>query len=331
MITSYQLLISLPSSIITLWKKTEGITMKKKDTLSCLSNSLLPWFLLPLQVYSDFLFSKEKIMADIVAILSLICSKEMLMLVPIMIITGYLLKHYTKFPNGYIPVIEMSMGFVLGIIYAVAFNPEGNIVASISMYGGQGLVLGFVSISIYDAVHGAVCHHIGKEVQMEETEKKVKANPFEHPVFVYFLAFLAATLYNFLVYLIFYGVHDSLIYLRDGAVTIIPTMVLIDVICKLATGNRKSINWQYLVMVGLVVASTLFYTGASVTTTKFAMYACLALCATSAAGSALVCNKLVCPTRSGAVDSVKEKAVSDLVELGVPRESAEMSAEYFLN
>ena len=54
---------------------------------------------------------------------------------------------------------------------------------------------------------------------MEETEKKVKANPFEHPVFVYFLAFLAATLYNFLVYLIFYGVHDSLIYLRDGAVT----------------------------------------------------------------------------------------------------------------
>ena len=123
MITSYQLLISLPSSIITLWKKTEGITMKKKDTLSCLSNSLLPWFLLPLQVYSDFLFSKEKTMADIVAILSLICSKEMLMLVPIMIITGYLLKHYTKFPNGYIPVIEMSMGFVLGIVYAVAFNP----------------------------------------------------------------------------------------------------------------------------------------------------------------------------------------------------------------
>ena len=45
----------------------------------------------------------------------------------------------------------------------------------------------------------------------------------------------------------------------------------------------------------------------------------------------IVCNKLVCPTRSDAVDSVKEKAVADLVELGVPRESAEMSAEYFLN
>lgn len=307
--------------------------MKRKDTLSYLSSSLLPWFLLPLQVYSDFLLNKENTMADIVAILSLICSKEMLMLVPMMIIIGYLLKHYTKFPNGYIPIIEMSMGLVLGVAYAVAFNPEGNIVASISMYGGQGLVLGFVSISIYDAVHGAVCNHIGKEEQstMEDAEKKVKARPFDHPIFVYLLAFLAATVYNLIVYLIFYGVHESLVYLRDGAVTIIPTMVLIDVICKLATGNRKSINWKYLVMIGLIVASTLFYMGASVTTTKFAMYACLAMCATSAAGSALVCNKLVAPTRTGAEASVKEKAVSDLVELGVPIESAEMSAEYFLN
>ena len=308
--------------------------MKKRNSLSYLSSSLLPWFLLPLQVYSEFLFSnKEKTMAEIMAILSLICSKEMLMLVPLMIIVGYLLKHYTKFPNGYIPVVEMALGLVLGIAYAVSFNPEENLVLSMSMYGGQGLVLGFVSISIYDAVHGVVCHHAGKEgkTTMEQTVEKEKAKPFDHPVFVYLVAFVAAALYNFVVSLVFYGVADALAYLRDSSVTIIPTIVLIDVICKAATGNRKAMNWQYLVMIGLVVASTLFYVGASVTTTVFAMYACLALCATSAVGAALVCNKLVVPTRKSTVDSIKEKAVAELVELGMSNENAEISAEYFLN
>ena len=89
--------------------------MSKKNTLSYLSSSLLPWFLLPLQVFSESLFStKEETMTEIVAILSLICSKEMLMLVPLLIIVGYLLKHYTDFPNGYIPIVEISLGLILG-------------------------------------------------------------------------------------------------------------------------------------------------------------------------------------------------------------------------
>ena len=71
-------------------------------------------------------------MTEIVAILSLICSKEMLMLVPLLIIVGYLLKHYTDFPNGYIPVVEISLGLILGIVYAVSFDPEKNIMASVA-------------------------------------------------------------------------------------------------------------------------------------------------------------------------------------------------------
>ena len=302
--------------------------MSKKNTLSYLSSSLLPWFLLPLQVFSESLFStKEETMTEIVAILSLICSKEMLMLVPLLIIVGYLLKHYTDFPSGYIPIVEISLGLILGIVYAVSFDPEKNIMASVAMFGGQRAVLGFVSISLYDVIHGAVCHH---NTPKEEKMEKKKVNPFDHPVFVYFIAFVGSVLLSFTINLLFHGITTAMEYLRDEAIFMLLPIMLVDILCKYNM-NRKSINWKYAVMLGMVMASIVMYVSASVTTTMFAMYACLALSVTFAVGSALWCNKMVVPTRKSAISEIKDKAVSDLKSLGLDDATASVSADYFLD
>ena len=296
----------------------------RKSGLTLLLKCSLPWCLLPVHL-SPKLFSVNGVdMAEILLILSYICAKEMLMCIPLLLIVGYLLKHYTDVPNGYIPYIETGMGLALGLIYGGVFVGGFN---NVILYGGQGCVLGFISITIYDAVHGVVKHNCTSEVSMKE---KKKINLWEHKAFVYTLAFLGGVLITALIKFITTGVEGLVYYLANEAIYSVLTLLLVDFLLKVSL-DKTSITWQYWVMIGLMVLAVVSYGIASTMTTWTLVFTCLIIMAVFVAGSALICCKLYKPAVKKKVETVFEKATNDIIDMtSLSRSDAEEVVKYFI-
>ena len=264
-------------------------------------------------------------MTEILLILSYICSKEMLMCVPLLLIVGYLIKHYTIIPNVYLPYIETGMGLAIGLIYGGLITKGWN---NVIMYGGQGVVLGFISISLYDAVHGVVKHNCRSE-DLSMKEKK-KINLWEHRAFVYTLAFLGGVLLTGLTKLVMYGVDGLIYYLLNEAVFSIFTVLLVDFLVKFAT-DKSLITWQYWVMDVFMVLAVLSYAGASLMTTVGPMWAFLIGTISFIAAAGVWCNKMYKPSVAKKAQEVYDAAVNSVIEkAGVPRATAEAVTDYFV-
>ena len=265
-------------------------------------------------------------MAEVLLILSYICAKEMLMCVPILLIVGYLIKHYTTLPNALIPYIETCLGLIIGILYGglVVGGFKGVI-----MYGGQGLVLGFISISLYDAVHGLIKHKCNLETkQMEETKKKF--NPWEHNAFCYTVAFLGGIVLAAIGQLIMYGVDGMVYYLINSAVHSVYLVILVDVIFKIRA-DKKLLNWQYWVMIAFVILAVWAYCVASLMMEWRLVWVCLIVSAGFLASAGLWCQKMYKPAVSKKATEVYETAVNTVIDkTGMTRVEAENLTNYFI-
>ena len=269
-------------------------------------------------------------MAEALTILGLICSSHMIMFVPLLIIVGYLLKHYTTMPNKFIPFVETGLGMAIGVLYAVTGRPEENIVTGIIMYAGQGIVLGFSSIAIYDALHGTIGHKCKlMEESMEEKEKK-KFNPFDHSAIVYGIAIVGSVVVCGLIEMAFHGVEGMLNYLLNYAHYNILTCIALDIMSKVAS-DRKSIVWQYWVMVALIARADVCYVVASVTTTFLWMWVCIGGTVTLLASSLLFCKMCYEPAVAKKKEEVLSIVREDLIEIGVPESKVEGVTNYFFN
>ncbi len=265
-------------------------------------------------------------MAEVFLILSYICAKEMLMCVPILLIVGYLIKHYTTLPNAYIPYIETGLGLLFGILYGgLVVGGFKNVV----LYGGQGVVLGFISISLYDAVHGIVKHKCNLETkQMEEAKKKF--NPWEHNAFCYTVAFLGGVVLAAIGQLIMYGVDGMVYYLVNNAVHSVYLVILVDVIFKIRA-DKKLLNWQYWVMDGFVLLAVWAYCVASLMTTWAMVWVFLIVSVAFLTGAGLWCQKMYKPAISKKAEDVFTNAVNYVIEkTGMTRPEAEELTNYFI-
>lgn len=264
-------------------------------------------------------------MTEILLILSYICSKEMLMCVPLLLIVGYLIKHYTTIPNVYLPYIETGMGLAVGLIYGGLITKGWN---NVIMYGGQGVVLGFISISLYDAVHGVVKHNCRSE-DLSMKEKK-KVNLWEHRAFVYTLAFLGGVLLTGLTKLVMYGVDGLIYYLVNEAIYSVFTLLLVDFLIKYST-DKSLLTWQYWVMDAFMVLAVLSYAGASLMTTWLGVWVMLIVMVSFVAIAGFWCNKMYKPAVNKKAQAVYDAAVNSVIEkAGVPRATAEDVTNYFV-
>lgn len=110
-------------------------------------------------------------MSELITTLILFIDETLLYWVPALMILGVYVKHCTKVPNYFIPLIEVAGGFVLGIAYGVALSLEaGGFVGgflAIIQYGGQGALLGFVAMAMYDLVKGALKMILSRKEEKE--------------------------------------------------------------------------------------------------------------------------------------------------------------------
>ena len=259
-------------------------------------------------------------MAEVLLILSYICAKELLMSVPLLLIVGYLIKHYTTLSNVYIPYIETGLGLIIGLLYGgLVVGGFKNVI----MYGGQGLVLGFISISIYDAVHGITKHNCNLEtIKMDE---KKKLNLWEHKAFVYTCAFIAGIILTGLIKLIMFGVDGMVYYLVNDAIYSVLTLLLVDFLLKWSM-DKSVIVWQYWVMIGLMALAVGAYALASLMTTWTLVWVLICVAVLFVACAGLWCNKMYKPAVAKKADAVYQKAIEEVNNLTTPEEIV----KYFL-
>ncbi len=253
-------------------------------------------------------------MAEVLLILSYICAKEMLMCVPILLIVGYLIKHYTTLSNVYIPYIETGLGLLIGLLYGGLIVGGFN---NVIMYGGQGLVLGFISISLYDAVHGITKHKCNLETNMEKEKKKL--NLLDHRAFVYTCAFLGGVVIVGLIKLIMYGVDGLVYYLLNEAIFAVPFLLVTDTLIKYST-DRKVLVWQYWVMIGFLALAVGAYAVASLMTTWVQVWVILTVAVLFVVASGLWCCKMYKPAIAKKAEAVYQQALEDVNKLTTPEE-----------
>ncbi len=96
-------------------------------------------------------------MAELISTLILFVNDTLLYWVPFLVGIGYAFKHCTHLPNTLIPLIEVAIGGVIGLLYGLATYAEQGISAlAILSYIGQGALIGIIAIALYDMVHGVL-------------------------------------------------------------------------------------------------------------------------------------------------------------------------------
>ena len=105
-------------------------------------------------------------MTELISTLVLFINETLLYWVPALVVLGYAVKHCTCFPNQLIPLIEVSSGALVGVLFGLV-TCGGNIL-DVIMYAGQGALLGIIAIALYDMVHGAIKEWKSRQKAKEE-------------------------------------------------------------------------------------------------------------------------------------------------------------------
>ncbi len=96
-------------------------------------------------------------MAELISTLILFVSDTLLYWVPFLVAIGYAFKHCTKLPNTLIPLVEVGLGAVVGLLYGLATYADSELgVLSVLSFMGQGALIGIIAIALYDMVHGVL-------------------------------------------------------------------------------------------------------------------------------------------------------------------------------
>lgn len=263
---------------------------------------------------------------EILSLLSMICDARLLMCIPFLWEVGFIIKHYTRLYNGYIPMVEAVLGAIIGVIYGAFVGKNGVLPVDIITYGAQGLVVGCASCFTYDAFHGIVNHKC--EILKEEDMEKKKFHPLEHAWFVYGLAIVESVIACGLVELVFHGKAEMVKWFAYYAhLTIIPC-VAIDIMTKVSR-ERPLVTWQYFVLEALIVVADLLFTWASITTTNIPMFILLASTAIVIGGAVIWYLKFYKPAYAKKCAEVAEAIKSELESNGMPAQYVGIAIDYF--
>lgn len=113
-------------------------------------------------------------MTELISTLILFVDETLLYWVPFLIGIGYALKHCTKLPNTMIPLVEVGLGGLIGLLYGLALHADSALGAvTVLSFVGQGALIGIIAIALYDMVHGILkqrricCSNTNKEKENE--------------------------------------------------------------------------------------------------------------------------------------------------------------------
>lgn len=153
---------------------------EKADGASLLSRSSFPWllqFLLLWLAHYVSTSSEDNILGEIISLIFTLIAPGLLIWLPVLIVAGYLLKHATKFPNEFIGMVLLVVSVVIALLYGVGATAGTGVerwVTVLVAYGlGQGFLLTFSTVFVYDVVHGAL--KFIKRKKEEKAEKKEAA------------------------------------------------------------------------------------------------------------------------------------------------------------
>lgn len=113
-------------------------------------------------------------MGEIISLIFTLVAPGLLIWLPVLLIIGYLLKHATSFPNEFIGVVLLISAVVISVLYGIGItdsNTAGRWSTVLIAYGiGQGFLLTFASVFVYDVIHGAA-----KYIKRKQESRKQKA------------------------------------------------------------------------------------------------------------------------------------------------------------
>ncbi len=133
-----------------------------------------PWLMLPWQVLLELwwnTYSKEHKMTELISTLILFVDQTLIYWVPFLVGVGYALKHCTRLSNNLIPLAEIGIGAIIGLLFGLATYADSELgFLTVLGFAGQGALIGIIAIALYDMIHGVI-----KQRGLCKLEKKEKA------------------------------------------------------------------------------------------------------------------------------------------------------------
>lgn len=281
--------------------------------------------------------------------------------VPVLIIIGYLLKHGTSFPNGFITLMLFAISAAVSAAYGF-FDTEGmaapmRALEVILAYGlGYGLLLAMLATFLYDSVHGAVKHIRGrngrseeagagcaaasaKEMKMAETatasvtvaegtaEKKRK---FRMTSFLTYLLVVIGSVALGTLMALPWGIGPALDFVSKALVLAVIMCGAADAAFKIRFEKWK-LMWQYWIGIVLVIGADWCFLWASMTTTWGMMGIALGVTAGLGIGAGawfwLAYKKKVDERKAAYIAEYEQALISKGVDAGTAAEVAAAAKE----
>ncbi len=118
-------------------------------------------------------------MGEIISLVFSLIVPGLLIWLPVLMIIGYLLKHATGFPNEFIGLVLLAAAIIISLLYGIGATADSSVgrwVTVFIAYGlGQGFLLTFATVFIYDVIHG-----VAKFIKRKKAIKSIKKSEVEN-------------------------------------------------------------------------------------------------------------------------------------------------------
>ena len=215
-------------------------------------------------------------------ILSLIPA-GLLIWVPVLIVIGYLLKHGTRFPNGFITVALFGVSAVVSAIYGYGATegmemPLRATEVLLAYALGYGFLLAITAVFLYDAVHGAMKHirekgkkaTSGEEEEImaktETTERGRGRRGFRMTSFLTYLLVVIGSVVLGTLMALPWGIGSAVDFVSKAVFLGVIMVMAADIAFKVRFEKWKLI-WQYWIGIAFIVGADWCFFWASMTTT----------------------------------------------------------------
>lgn len=210
-------------------------------------------------------------LTEILSLVTILVDDRLLMWLPVIMVFGWIIKHKTRIPNGFIPTILLLLSVGIGSAYGWQMSNKGGIALAeaIAIYGfGQGFILAFAAVFSHSAVHGIIQgrkkNGIPTNSSVDKGEKRMKklknclrsawSKAVKWSLMPYFLAFLTALAFSAAYHLIAEGTSGIADFLTKVAISGILSCLFVDVFAKLIKSKALIVKEYWLVVCSVLIS-----------------------------------------------------------------------------
>lgn len=251
------------------------------------------------------------------------------MWMPILWTVGWVIKHKTAIPNSMISVIIYALALIRAGIYGytVYLTQPMPLWEALAVYGlGQGSVLAFASVFLYDTAHGIIKARFGKhlktnqeegEVCMKERLKAAWLKVRYKSITAYLLGFVATIAVCAGYYLLSEGTQGIADFLTGNAIFTVASCVFIDIFLKVTRNPKRIVKQYWITVLSVLLADGILVWAFGRDTVKMQIIGLIATLVVTLAAIALS-HWLYAPAVKKRDDEIEELAIRHLVERKIP-------------